>query len=55
MFVDDDEGYKYMASLIEDFNTLNIAGTRESLMPGIQKTVKGRCLEIFRRLIEIGG
>ena len=51
MFIDDDEGYKYMASLIKSFDTLNIAGTRESLMPGIQKTVKGRCLEIFRQLL----
>jgi hypothetical protein len=51
MFVDDDEGYKYMASLLKEFNVLNVAGTRESNMPGIQKTVKGRCLEIFRQLI----
>jgi len=52
MFVDDDEGYKYMAGLIKSFDVLNVAGTRESLMPGIQKTVKGRCLEIFGRLLE---
>jgi len=51
MFVEDEAGLEYMTSLLKDFNVINVAGTRESRMPGIQKTVKGRCLEIFGQLI----
>lgn len=51
MFVDDEEGYRYMASLLRGFEVINVAGTRESRMPGIQKTVKGRCLGIFGQLL----
>lgn len=51
MFVDDEEGVRYMAALIKHFSVVNVAGTRESRMPGIQKTVQGRCLEIFVQLL----
>jgi hypothetical protein len=50
MFPNESDGYDHLASLLTNFEVINVAGPRESGFPGAQETAKFRCMEIFRRL-----
>ena len=50
MFQDNDDGYEHMARLLEEFEVINVAGSRESKFPGIFESSKDRLVEVFRRL-----
>lgn len=50
VFVENEDGFDHMASLLEGYEVINVAGSRESTFPGIFEASKARLIEVFKRL-----